>query len=319
MICDSETPRARAGDRADPRRGARRHPRRGEAGADAVGARGGDGAVRERHRGRRAAHRAAAHRDRRGRATSASLIGAAGTHPAALYEEQAIVDRPRYHELVGELGWIAQRELIFGTHIHIGIDDAEKAIYVADGMRGYLPLLLGMSSNSPMWRGMQTRMMSSRTPVFRAFPRVGIPPYYGSWEIYSHRVEQMMRGGRDRRLHLPLVGRPPAPEPRHRRAARLRPADPRRAHDRVRGAGAVARPPARRPLRRRGAERRAPLGADRRQQGPGRPGRDRGQADRLRARGGGRRRRDGPGSDRRPARARPGARLRGRARRASRT
>ncbi len=122
-------------------------------------------------------------------------IGAAATHPSALYEEQAIVERPRYRELIAELRWIAQRELIFGTHIHVGIDDAEKAIYVADGMRGYLPLLLGMSSNSPLWRGKVTGMMSSRTPVFRTFPRVGVPPYYGSWEIYSHRVEQMMRGG----------------------------------------------------------------------------------------------------------------------------
>ncbi|MGH2956808.1 MAG: carboxylate-amine ligase [Solirubrobacterales bacterium] len=123
------------------------------------------------------------------------VIGAAGTHPAALYEEQLIVDRPRYRELAEELGWIAHRELIFGTHIHIGIDGAEKAIYVADGMRGYLPLLLGMSSNSPLWRGRVTGMMSSRTPIFRGFPRVGIPPYYGNWEIYSHRVELMMRGG----------------------------------------------------------------------------------------------------------------------------
>ena len=122
-------------------------------------------------------------------------IGAAGTHPAALYEDQLIVDRPRYRELAAELSWIAEQELIFGTHVHVGIDDAEKAIYVADGMRGYLPLLLGMSSNSPLWRGRTTGMMSSRTPVFRAFPRVGIPPYYGSWEIYSHRVELMMRGG----------------------------------------------------------------------------------------------------------------------------
>jgi glutamate---cysteine ligase / carboxylate-amine ligase len=122
-------------------------------------------------------------------------IGAAGTHPSALYEDQLIVDQPRYKELAAELGWIAEQELIFGTHVHIGMDDAEKAIYVADGMRGYLPLLLGMSSNSPLWRGRTTGMMSSRTPVFRAFPRVGIPPYYGSWEIYSHRVEQMMRGG----------------------------------------------------------------------------------------------------------------------------
>ncbi|MFL5907052.1 MAG: YbdK family carboxylate-amine ligase [Solirubrobacterales bacterium] len=122
-------------------------------------------------------------------------IGAAGTHPSALYEEQLIVERERYRELAAELGWIAEQELIFGTHVHVGIDDPEKAIYVADGMRGYLPLLLGMSSNSPLWRGRVTGMMSSRTPVFRAFPRVGIPPYYGSWEIYSHRVEQMMRGG----------------------------------------------------------------------------------------------------------------------------
>jgi carboxylate-amine ligase len=122
-------------------------------------------------------------------------IGAAGTHPAALYEDQLIVDRPRYRELAAELSWIAEQELIFGTHVHVGIDDAEKAIYVADGMRGYLPLLLGMSSNSPLWRGRTTGMMSSRTPVFRAFPRVGIPPYYGNWAIYSHRVEQMMRGG----------------------------------------------------------------------------------------------------------------------------
>ena len=122
-------------------------------------------------------------------------IGAAGTHPSAHYEDQLIVDHPRYKELAAELRWIAEQELIFGTHVHVGIDDAEKAIYVADGMRGYLPLLLGMSSNSPLWQGKTTGMMSSRTPVFRAFPRVGIPPYYGTWEIYSHRVEQMMRGG----------------------------------------------------------------------------------------------------------------------------
>jgi glutamate---cysteine ligase / carboxylate-amine ligase len=122
-------------------------------------------------------------------------IGAAGTHPSGLYEDQLIVERERYKELAAELGWIAEQELIFGTHIHVGIDDPEKAVYVADGMRGFLPLLLGMSSNSPLWRGRVTGMMSSRTPIFRAFPRVGIPPYYGSWEIYSHRVELMMRGG----------------------------------------------------------------------------------------------------------------------------
>jgi carboxylate-amine ligase len=125
----------------------------------------------------------------------AMVIGAAGTHPSARYADQRISERERYRQLAAELGWIAEQELIFGTHVHVGIDGAEKAIYIADGIRGYLPLLLGMSSNSPLWQGRRTGMMSSRTPVFRAFPRVGIPPYYGSWNVYSHRVEQMMKGG----------------------------------------------------------------------------------------------------------------------------
>jgi glutamate---cysteine ligase / carboxylate-amine ligase len=123
------------------------------------------------------------------------LVAASGTHPFARWEDQRIVERPRYRELVDELGYIALQELIFGTHVHVAIEGPDKAIYVADGIRRYLPLLLALSSNSPFWRGEQTGLMSSRTPVFRAFPRVGIPPHYGTWEIYSHRVEQMMRGG----------------------------------------------------------------------------------------------------------------------------
>lgn len=123
------------------------------------------------------------------------LIGASGTHPFARWEEQQIVDRPRYLELAEELGWVAHRELIFGTHVHIGIAGPEEAVYVADGVRRYIPPLLGLSANSPFWRGAPTGMMSSRTPVFRAFPRVGVPPHYGNWEIYSRRVEMMVDAG----------------------------------------------------------------------------------------------------------------------------
>ena len=123
------------------------------------------------------------------------LVAASGTHPSAHWEDQKIVERPRYEELVEELNFIAHQELIFGTHVHVAIEGPDRAIYVADGIRRYLPLLLALSANSPFWRGQRTGMMSSRTPIFRAFPRVGIPPHYGTWEIYSHRVEQMMRGG----------------------------------------------------------------------------------------------------------------------------
>ena len=122
-------------------------------------------------------------------------IGASGTHPFARWEDQEIVDRPRYLELIEELGWIAHRELIFGTHVHVGIDGPEKAIYVADGFRQFLPAMLGLSGNSPFWRGTATGMVSSRTPVFRTFPRSGVPPHYGSWEIFSRRVEMMVDAG----------------------------------------------------------------------------------------------------------------------------
>ncbi|HSI80578.1 MAG TPA: carboxylate-amine ligase [Solirubrobacterales bacterium] len=121
------------------------------------------------------------------------LLAAAGTHPFALWEDQEIVDRPRYWELVDELGYIVRRELIFGTHVHVAIEGADRAIYVADGIRRYLPLLLALSANSPFWRGQRTGMLSSRTPVFRAFPRSGVPPHYGTWEVYSNRVELMVR------------------------------------------------------------------------------------------------------------------------------
>lgn len=123
------------------------------------------------------------------------VIGASGTHPFAFWEKQLIVDRPRYRELATELVYIARRELIFGTHVHVGIEGADKAIYVADGIRSQIPLLLSLSVNSPFWRGEPTGMMSARTPIFRAFPRVGVPPHYGNWESYSHRVGMMMRAG----------------------------------------------------------------------------------------------------------------------------
>ena len=122
-------------------------------------------------------------------------IGAAATHPFALCADQETVDRPRYRELIDQLGSIALRELIFGTHVHVAIEGADRAIYVADGIRRYLPLFLALSVNSPFWEGRRTGLMSSRVPVFRCFPREGIPPHYGTWEIFSHRVEMMMRAG----------------------------------------------------------------------------------------------------------------------------
>ena len=122
-------------------------------------------------------------------------IGAAGTHPFARWEEQLVVERERYRELADALGYILRQFVIFGTHVHVGIEGADRAVYVADGLRRHLPILLALSANSPLMRGHETGMMSTRTPIFRALPRSGIPPHYGTWEIYSNRVEQMMQAG----------------------------------------------------------------------------------------------------------------------------
>ncbi len=119
-------------------------------------------------------------------------IGAAGTHPFAMWEDQRIVSRPRYRDLIAGLQFVARQELIFGIHVHVGLDDPDKAIHVTNGMRVHMPLLLALSANSPFWRADQTGLLSTRTPIFRAFPRVGIPPRYDDFEDWSRRIEFMV-------------------------------------------------------------------------------------------------------------------------------
>jgi carboxylate-amine ligase len=118
-------------------------------------------------------------------------IGSAGTHPFAMWEDQRIVARPRYRDLISALRFVARQEIIFGIHVHVGIDDPDKAIHVANGMRVHVPVLLALSANSPFWRADSTGLASTRTPIFRAFPRVGIPPRYQNWEDYERRIQFM--------------------------------------------------------------------------------------------------------------------------------
>ncbi len=128
-------------------------------------------------------------------AAKGMAIGSAGTHPFAMWEDQRIVARSRYRDLISALRFVARQELIFGMHVHVGIDDPDKAIHVANGMRVHLPLLLGLSANSPFWRADPTGLASTRVPIFRAFPRTGIPPAYDDWDDYVRRIEFMMKAG----------------------------------------------------------------------------------------------------------------------------
>ncbi len=118
-------------------------------------------------------------------------IGSSGTHPFARWEQQRIVGDDRYRALVRSLGFVARQELVFGMHVHVGMADPEETIYVANGLRAQIPVLIALSANSPLWRGELTGLMSSRVPIFRAFPRVGLPPHYADWADYERRVELM--------------------------------------------------------------------------------------------------------------------------------
>jgi glutamate---cysteine ligase / carboxylate-amine ligase len=122
-------------------------------------------------------------------------VGSAGTHPFSLFERQRITARDRYHALVDQMQYVARRELIFGLHIHVSIDDPEKAIQVVNGLLPHLGQLLALSASSPFWRGEPTGLRSSRQMVFAAFPRSGLPPRFKNYADYAEVVGQLEKTG----------------------------------------------------------------------------------------------------------------------------
>jgi glutamate---cysteine ligase / carboxylate-amine ligase len=122
-------------------------------------------------------------------------VGSAGTHPFSLFERQRITAKDRYRALVDQMQYIARRELIFGLHVHVAVNDAEKAIQVVNGLIAHLAELVALSANSPFWRGEPTGLASSRHMVFAAFPRSGPPPRFRDYADYAEVVGQLERTG----------------------------------------------------------------------------------------------------------------------------
>jgi carboxylate-amine ligase len=122
-------------------------------------------------------------------------VGSAGTHPFSLFERQRITAKDRYHALIDQLQYVARRELIFGMHIHVAVDDPDKAIQVVNGLLPHLAPLLALSASSPFWRGEPTGLASSRQIVFSAFPRSGPPPRFRDYADYASVVGQLERTG----------------------------------------------------------------------------------------------------------------------------
>lgn len=122
-------------------------------------------------------------------------IVAASTHPFSTWDEQDVTPAERYLSLEEDLQVVAHRHLIFGLHVHVGIEDDEFRVAAMNRARNFLPELLALSTSSPYWRGRDTGLASYRTVVSDAFPRTGVPRRYGSWEDFRGELELRMQSG----------------------------------------------------------------------------------------------------------------------------
>ena len=120
-------------------------------------------------------------------------MGAAGTHPFSHWESQLITDHARYNEIVNELQEAARSNLIFGLHVHVGMESREMANHIANSTRYFLPHVYALSTNSPFWEGRMTGYKSFRTKVFDKFPRTGIPEAFDSIEAYENFVKLLVK------------------------------------------------------------------------------------------------------------------------------
>jgi carboxylate-amine ligase len=117
----------------------------------------------------------------------------AGLHPFTLWQETKISDGDRYRFLYGSMRELARREPTFALHVHVAVPDAESAMRALNRLRSHLPLLLALSANSPFWQGRETGLASARTPLFQAFPRVGIPRAFLDYGDYVSTIDLLLR------------------------------------------------------------------------------------------------------------------------------
>lgn len=122
-------------------------------------------------------------------------IVAAGTHPFSSWLEQEITPLERYLGITEDLGEVARKNLIFGMHVHIGIEDREFLIDAMNVSRYFLPHILALSTSSPFWMGRRTGLKSYRTVNWRHFPRTGLPMSFRSWGEYEYLVETLVSSG----------------------------------------------------------------------------------------------------------------------------
>jgi len=122
-------------------------------------------------------------------------IASAGTHPFSHWMNQEVTPRERYYGVMEEMQVLAQRLLIFGMHVHIGIEDKNFAIDCMNVMRYMVPHIMALSTSSPFWNGRNTGLKSYRSVIFSDFPRTGIPDYFEDWSEFERFVARLVTTG----------------------------------------------------------------------------------------------------------------------------
>ncbi len=121
------------------------------------------------------------------------VLVAGATHPFADWRVQEIYPDPRYAQVVEDLQLVARANLIFGLHVHVGIEDREAAIRIMNSIRYFLPHILALSTNSPFWLGMDTGYKSYRAKVFENFPRTNLPDSFSSYSEFEQYVNLLIK------------------------------------------------------------------------------------------------------------------------------
>ena len=122
-------------------------------------------------------------------------MAAASTHPFSSWKVQEVTEKDRYAQHIEQMAEVARRMLIFGMHVHIGIEDRELMMDVMDQARYFLPHLLALSTSSPFWHGRDTGLKSYRSIVFEGLPRSGPPPAFDSWSEHQRMIDILIKTG----------------------------------------------------------------------------------------------------------------------------
>jgi carboxylate-amine ligase len=122
-------------------------------------------------------------------------LAAAATHPFADWRAQSIYPDARYDAIVEDMQMVARSNLIFGLHVHVGVEDPETAVQLMNAARYFVPHLLALSTNSPFWRGMETGLKSYRCKVFDKFPRTNVPEFFPSYSEYQNFINLLVSTG----------------------------------------------------------------------------------------------------------------------------